>query len=135
MPFSWGYRHNATTASGGLRWDEQRCKSSFSGPTCTSALDDASKLPSNFFTFMGMFIFDFKLRKMMANPLLGIVIVHFLLHLMISSSLPSARTLRHPANFVYSLISNSLQFGVANKKSNLTMKSCLRSMLLMATLS
>ena len=31
---------------------------------------------------------------------------------MISSSLPPAGTLRHPANFgVYSLISNSLQFG------------------------
>ena len=85
---------------------------------------------------MGMFIFDFKMLKMMANPSLGIVIVHFLLHLMISSSLPSAGLLRHPANFgVYSLTSNSRQFGVANKKSNQTMKSCLRSMLLMASLS
>ena len=58
----------------------------FSGPTCTSALDDASK---NLFTFDGyVHFFYFTLRTMMANPLLGIVIVHFLPNLMISSSLP-----------------------------------------------
>ena len=41
---------------------------------------------------MGMFSY-FTLRKMMANPLLGIVMVHFLPNLMISSSLPSVETL------------------------------------------
>ena len=41
----------------------------------------------------------------MANPLLGIVIIHSLLHLMISSSIPS------PAFGVYSSISISLQLG------------------------
>ena len=57
-------------------------------------------------------------EEMTVNPFVGNRYSHFLPNLMISSSLPSAGTVRQRTNFrVYSPISSSLQLGVANKKS------------------
>ena len=110
-----------------MRWDEQRRKSSFSSHLYQLVPVHWTTRRAFFSLSMGMIRY-FSLRKM-ANPLLGIVIIHSLLHLMISSSIPS------PAFGVYSSISISLQLGDANKKSNKMMKSLLLSMLLMPTRS
>ena len=47
--------HNVTTVSGGNHHCDgtNNNENPLPGPTCTSALDDASKLPSNLFTFDG----------------------------------------------------------------------------------
>ena len=73
-----------------LRWDEQRWKSSFWSHLYQLVPVHWTTHQRFFSLSMGMIRY-FSLRKM-ANPLLGIVIIHFPLYLMISSSLPSVGT-------------------------------------------
>ena len=73
-----------------LRWDKQRWKSSFSTHLYQLVSVHWTTHQRFFSLSMGMIRY-FSLRKM-ANPFLGIVIIHFLLHLMIFSSLPSVGT-------------------------------------------
>ena len=131
--------HNVTTALGGNHHCDgtNNGQNPLPGPTCTSALDDASKIfHFPFDGYVQLFFLISRSERWWLITLLGIVIVHFLPNLMISSSLPSAGTLRQPPNFgVYSLISSSLQLGVANKKSNAMTRSYSRSMLLIKHIS
>ena len=65
--------HNVTTASGGNHHCDGTNNNGnpLPGPTCTSALDDASKIPSNLFSFDGQVSY-FTLHNMMANnPFVG----------------------------------------------------------------
>ena len=82
--------HNVTTASGGNHHYDGTNNGAnplFLVPLVPVRWTTHPNYLRIFSLLMGMFwvIFDFKLRKMMANPLLKIALVHFLLHLMISS--------------------------------------------------
>ena len=130
--------HDVTTPSGGThKCDGTNFNANFfPGPTCTSALDDGSKL--NAFTFDGYVSYYFFHFFTMANFVARNVniIVHFLTNLMISSSLPSTRRVRHRKNLgVYSSISTSFKLGVANNKSNPVTRFYLHSMPLMQFIS
>ena len=133
--------HNVTTPSGGTHHCDGTNGNAnpFPGPTCTSALDDAS---INLFPFDGYVTyfshFKFTLQRMAANSRheLETLIVHLMSNLMISSSLPSATSLGHLPNFgVFSSISSSFKSEVANKKLNSMTISYSRLMLLIKHIS
>ena len=121
--------HNVKTAfwwKSPLRWDEQRCKFS-SWSHLYKRIERDIQIIFKSFHFRWVCSTILHCEKMTVNPFVGNRYSHFLPNLMISSSLPSAGSVRQRTNFrVYSSISSSLQLGVANKKSMRMVKPYLR---------
>ena len=90
--------HDVTTPSGGTHKCDGTNNNAnpFPGPTCTSALDDAAKL--NDFTFDAYVSYLSHFFTMVDCGTKRYNIVHFLKNLMISLSLASPGTVRHPPN-------------------------------------